>query len=202
MDRRHALLMLALVLVVSLLSFGLGIMVGKSGAPPAPLAGKAPPVTQAPEPVEPQPEAAAPAIAEKDPQLTFYETLAETRKPPLGSGINLPPETKKPEPEKPQPVAVEKQASPPPAPKAKVAPGPQGHYAVQTGSFTKAEDALQVKRRLAARGYDVFIKQVDLGDKGVWYRVLVGPAADKSKAQALAVTLKNKENIAGFVRKM
>ncbi|MBN2429229.1 MAG: SPOR domain-containing protein [Deltaproteobacteria bacterium] len=218
MEKRHAVLMLALVLVVSLISFGLGIMVGKRGTPPVVQKEQAPLVTRLPIVPEPAPtKEAAPAPQSSQPeskqQLTFYETLKEVKKQPLGTGINLPPQPDEKE-EKPAAPPVEMkpavQSSPPvavvtpaaqPAVKAQL-PVSGAKYAVQTGSFKNMEDAERLKSQLTAKGYAVFVQQADLKEKGVWYRVLLGPVATKSEAEALSGDLKKKENLAGFVRKM
>ena len=214
MEKRQAVWMLALVLLVSLISFGLGIMVGKRGTPPVVQEKKAPLVTRLPiapeatvakEVSPPQP----PAEAAK-PELTFYETLAETKKPPLGTGINLPPQTEK-KAEKPVATPIEKKpvvepaplpARPPQvAPKVETSKPPTG-YVVQTGSFKKVEEAERLKNQLTAKGYKAFVRKADLGEKGVWYRVLLGPMSTKSEADAVVGDLKKKARLSGFVRKL
>jgi len=218
MEKRQAVWMLTLVLVVSLISFGLGIMVGKRGTPPVVQKEKVPLVKRlpiAPEPAAEKEAAVTPQPPEqtaKSPQLTFYETLAETKKQPLGTGINLPPQTEK-KVEKAVEPLVEKQpvpqpiASPPPlttaAPQsvAKVQVATSAEYVVQTGSFKKMEEAERLKSQLTVKGYQAFVQTADLKEKGVWYRVLLGPLTTKSEAEALAGDLKKKERISGFVRK-
>jgi len=137
MERKQAVILVLLVLVVSLASFSLGVMVGRSGSeeravverPAAPLTLPKPapgPVAAAPS-VEsaPRPETtgAAPAAGttaslseNAADKLTFYDTLPRGEQP-IGSGINLPPEKEK---ENPAPVPVAPstvQSAPPPAPK-------------------------------------------------------------------------------------
>ncbi len=116
MEKRQALVLLALVLVVSLVSFTLGMMVGR-GVAPKPVAQETPaaavrmPVTAPPS----APPAAEPAATGEEAgkvNLTFYDTLPKGEEPPLGSGINLPPR----EGGLPagQPAAEEQKGSPPP----------------------------------------------------------------------------------------
>jgi len=110
MERKQAIILLFLVLAVSLVSFSLGVMVGRGGAAkqlartePQPLPQR--PVAAPPEPALPaNPEPSSPSattqaetppanetVAEKPAeQLTFYDTLPRGDLP-LGSGINLPP---------------------------------------------------------------------------------------------------------------
>jgi DedD protein len=214
MEKRQAVWMLTLVLVVSLISFGLGIMVGKRGTPPVVKEEKTPLVTRlpmmAPEPVT-EKEVIAPKPVEEapKPELTFYETLSETKKAPLGTGINLPPKeekvVKKPV-EKPfekKPVVKQAPAATPVPRVVQKAEEPKTKgYVVQTGSFTKMEEAERFKKQLSAKGYDSFVRKVDLKDKGIWYRVLLGPLPTKSDAEKLAGDLKKKERLSGFVRKL
>jgi DedD protein len=110
MERKQAIILLFLVLAVSLVSFSLGVMVGRGGAAkqvvrtePQPLPQR--PVAASPEPAVPakldsstqsvttraEEVQATEAAAEKPAeQLTFYDTLPRGDLP-LGSGINLPP---------------------------------------------------------------------------------------------------------------
>lgn len=219
MEKRQAVWMLSLVLVVSLISFGLGIMVGKRGTPPMTQQENPALVTRlpiSPEPAEEKEAAPAPAASEqaaKSPHLTFYETLAETQKQPLGTGINLPPQTQptavkpaEPPVEK-QPDAQQRPSTPPvtvaaPGDVAKTEVAASAGYVVQTGSFKRPEDAERLRSQLTVKGYEVFIQQADLKEKGVWYRVLLGPVASKNEAEALAADLKKRERLAGFVRTM
>ncbi len=213
MEKRQAVWMLTLVLVVSLISFGLGIMVGKRGTPPVVKEEKAPLITRlpiAPEPVA-EKEVAAPKPAQEapKPELTFYETLAETQKAPLGTGINLPPQVekvvKKPVEKLSEKKPVVKQApvaAPVPQIVQKTEVSKAKGYVVQTGSFKKMEEAERFNKQLSAKGYDSFVRKVDLKDKGVWYRVLLGPLSTKSDAEMLAGDLKKKERLSGFVRKL
>jgi DedD protein len=113
MEKKQAIILLFLVLAVSLVSFSLGVMVGRGGvdksiAKAEPQAASQRHTLPAPEPqnpalentsgqmsVAPQTEAAAGAVATPDKPadaLTFYETLPRGDLP-MGSGINLPPAT-------------------------------------------------------------------------------------------------------------
>ncbi len=228
MEKRQALVLLALVLVVSLVSFTLGMMVGR-GVAPKPVAQEAPaaavrmPVTAPPS----APPAAEPAATGEEAgkvNLTFYDTLPKGEEPPLGSGINLPPR----EGGLPagQPAAEEQKGSPPPAkvearpkatpptePAAK-APAPpktastpaatsggEGSYVVQVASFRSAEDALALQGRLAKKGYRAYLQDVDLGSKGVWTRVYIGFYPSAEAAQPVAKRLQEEEKLSPMVRK-
>jgi len=130
MERKHAVTLVLLVLVVSLASFSLGVMVGRGGnqeSPQAartvqpltlPQAGSAPvsAAQVASTPATESTESAVPAAT--DPagaadKLTFYDTLPRGDQP-LGSGINLPPQAESQAPA--EPVArLAAQAPSPPA---------------------------------------------------------------------------------------
>jgi len=241
LEKKQAVILLALVLVVSLVSFALGVMVGRSSVKPvvavAPQAVRLP-VAEA----VPPPTAVAPAAGERPADsLTFYDSLPKGGQAPLGSGINLPP-AKVPTPEEataqPSPIepanlpaaataiVVQDAApvkpdvpAPPPArapasmakagapatkaaaPAAKVAAPAAGGYLVQAAAFRRSEDAKRLQSKLARKGYSVFTEEANLGAKGVWYRVYVGPYASAGAADAVVTRLKAEEKLAGLVRK-
>lgn len=233
MEKKQALLLLVLALVVSLASFTLGVVVGRQGAerdlaqkqqaaekvlltqiPARPVAGPS---------VSAAAATTAPVLPAKQDDLTFYENLGKEDTAPLGSGINLPPVVK----------AVEKPPVVPPIPLpelpivkktapvvtvAKVAPvvpaaetppvalnaplpdsDPQGGYAVQVGSFAVAADAGALKQRLIDKGFSAFVVEADLGKKGLWYRVRLGPYADAAAAKLVMQVAEKKEKIKGFI---
>jgi cell division septation protein DedD len=74
-----------------------------------------------------------------------------------------------------------------PPQKAAVAPATadsKGHYEVQFASLPSAAEAEHAVQALKTRyatllaGVELHVRQVDLGGKGVWYRVLAGPLAN------------------------
>jgi cell division protein FtsN len=60
----------------------------------------------------------------------------------------------------------------PPAPKAEANPS---LYYLQAGAFQNPEDADNLKAQLALLGVEAVIQTSDLGEKGVFHRVRVGP---------------------------
>ena len=56
-------------------------------------------------------------------------------------------------------------------------------YTIQVVSVKKFDEALRVVRKLRDAGFQPFIKNVDLGARGKWYRVRVGHYRDKAEAQ-------------------
>ena len=59
-------------------------------------------------------------------------------------------------------------------------------YTVQVESFKDPDVAEARMRELQYRGFDAWVAWIDLGEMGVWYRVLVGKFKDKTEAQAMA----------------
>ncbi|SHI91551.1 Cell division protein FtsN [Malonomonas rubra DSM 5091] len=163
-------------------------------------------------------EQATAVEAQDETKLTFYDNLAKEEKVPLGSGINLPPEEKVeqktttkppiPLPEKPivkKELPVESPAAPTKTEPVEVASAvmpkvdPKGTYAVQVGSFNAAGDAGAFKKRLLAKGFPAFVVEADLGAKGLWYRVRIGPYSDAASAKTVQKLAEEKEQIKGFI---
>ncbi len=219
-EKRQATVFLALVLAVSLVSFALGIMVGRMSSSPEIVQAPPPPpdrVSVAAPPAASRPSETAAAPVE---ELTFFETLPKSDQPPMGSGINLPRQTKPSRSEEakapPTPPSsaqeVIKNADPPPrpaaAPSSVAAAGgtippasPGGGYTLQIASFQDAVDALRLKERLVSLGYSSYTEQADLGEKGVWTRVLVGPYESEQHASAAASRLRAEEKLTPLVRR-
>ncbi len=206
MEKKQAILLVVLLLGISLVSFFLGIMVGRSGTTPPVVSNETvtKPLPVAPKPPEPVKEetVVVPAEEPKKEPLTFYDALPKGGQPPLGSGINLPPEAKPAPKEESQPVtaapaSVAPTVPAPPLPKAV----PQGAYVVQVASFKQLPDATALRDRLAKKGYAAFTQDADLGEKGVWHRVMVGPYAGSEAAGQAAEHLTVEEKLAGIVKK-
>ena len=58
---------------------------------------------------------------------------------------------------------------------AKQAGASKDTYFLQAGSFQNPADADSVKARLALMGMEASVEPADLAEKGVWYRVRLGP---------------------------
>ncbi|RME37880.1 MAG: SPOR domain-containing protein [Deltaproteobacteria bacterium] len=236
MARRQAMMLFVLVLVVALVSFSLGVMVGRSGRPPEPAYVETGQPLVLPE-AKPQEETTGPAGQEtggapKVEDLTFYDTLPKGELP-LGSGINLPAPPKpaagsepvaglapepQPEPapagprEKPHTGTVSvsppatTRTAPDTAGTSSAVPTPSsaasgGRYVLQVASFKDAAQARTLSRRLAGKGYVTFVRDADLGPKGVWHRVFAGPYSDRATADKAAARLKKEEKFSPLVRR-
>ncbi|MFO7767286.1 MAG: SPOR domain-containing protein [Pelovirga sp.] len=243
LEKRQTIILLALLLLVSLVSFVLGVTTGRRGAErdmalqleeqetarivQVPVA--------APEPVSPpvatDEEVTAPergdrlvdAVVESA-RLSFYDDLAR-ESAPLGSGINQPPtpEVEQPTTQPPldlddSPIVVrsgqtETAARAAAQPQQQEAPAvtaadsvqalpsvaPQGTHVVQVGSFGSAADAASLRETMIDKGYPAFLAEADLGERGIWYRVRVGPYADSNTAGVARQIILDKEQIEGLV---
>ena len=236
MEKRQAVILLVLVLVVSLTSFTLGVMVGRRGGErdmahkiqqtEKILVAQTPPPGSVSTPtidMSQNTAAQATELVVAEPKLSFYDDLAK-ESAPLGSGINLAPvenqeTTKRINPpidlpdqpivqktteddsavvktvaeEKPAKVVTEAAEAKMP----EVVSG--GTHAVQIGSFGSVGDAIALKQKMLAKDYPAFVAEADLGKKGLWYRVRIGPYKDSSIAQLAQKILEEKEQIKGFV---
>jgi len=97
----------------------------------------------------------------------------------------------------PAPTALPVQAA---TPKAAAAHG--NAFGVHVGSYRKRTTAEGEALRLGAQfGLPARVLQVDLGAKGVWYRVVVGEAGSAAEASALRERLKQKGISDGLVQR-
>ena len=244
LEKRQTVILLALLLLVSLVSFVLGVTTGRRGAErdfasqledqetvrivqvPVASPQQAPPpaVSVAPLAEPERTDRLVDAVVESA-RLSFYDDLAR-ESAPLGSGINQPP----PAPEVEQPVAqppleladrpivargAETEPAAVPSPQSQQQDAPtaaaadsaetlppvtaQGTHVVQVGSFGSATDAASLRRTMIDKGYPAFLAEADLGERGVWYRVRVGPYADSNTAGVARKIIHDREQIEGLV---
>ena len=134
-----------------------------------------PPATQAATPQAPAPaqRAASNPPAAQQPANSLPRQTAATPAPPPTAAARTPTHT------------------------ASVAPAPtNGSYAVQVSSQRNEADAQAAYHSLQAKypnqlgGHQVLIRKVDLGQKGTFYRALVGPFATAGEANELCSGLK------------
>jgi cell division septation protein DedD len=62
-------------------------------------------------------------------------------------------------------------------------------YIIHVSSFKGIEKAREEAFYLSGAGYPVFIYRVDLGSKGMWHRVYVGPYATREDAMEHKINL-------------
>jgi len=236
MEKRQAVILLVLVLVVSLASFTLGVIVGRRGAE-RDLAQKLQQTERVLVAQTPAPVAApisipatgtvvgAPSVepVAEETKLSFYDNLAKETAP-LGSGINLAPVEEQevvaaiqPPIDLPDQPIVKKETKDVAAvveevtqnELAVIASGKSGSempkvasngsHDVQVGSFGAAGDAIALKKKMLDKDYPAFVVEADLGKKGLWYRVRIGPYANSAAAKSAQELLEKKEQLKGFI---
>jgi cell division septation protein DedD len=77
-----------------------------------------------------------------------------------------------------------------------------GMYRIQAGSFRSLADARPLQKRLDGAGFQSFIDAVDLGEKGKWQRVYVGPFASQGAAEKAKRELRDRLKISGLLVKV
>ncbi len=203
-ERKQVVLIAFLIFVVAGVSFCLGVIFGQSGGslPGFSADSKKPKLPMVVNIAPPPPPKEASAKPEKEEKLTFYDNLPKGKQAPLGSGINLPPERKKVATKTKKskaklvslpPVTTQKPVTPPAA-------STDGAFVVQIASFRTSEDARKLTSRLKSHKVTTFIESANLGEKGVWYRVLAGPYTSREKADQAAAFLQEKERLSVLVR--
>lgn len=81
---------------------------------------------------------------------------------------------------------------------ARVEPKASGGWAVQLGSFAKAENADSLREQLRAKGYTVLLESVQ-SDDGPMTRVYVGPQAKREAAEQVRERLRGEVKLKGLV---
>lgn len=99
--------------------------------------------------------------------------------------------------EKALPSSAKLAASAPPLPSEPAASSATGGYVLQIGSYKTRDEAneswsvFREKHADAIEGLSIDIKAADLGDKGTWYRLRLGPFTDKEAASAVCEKIKS-----------
>ena len=113
--------------------------------------------------------------------LTFHKELSR------------PPKKPKKDPVPPKPVA---EAKPPPEPK----PGQEKAFLLQVASYKDSAQAQQLLTKLKGKGYgQVRVVKGEVPGKGTYFRVRLGPFADRDKAQKMQEKLKAGEGLQALV---
>lgn len=144
------------------------------------------------EPREPPPQPAEAAVAEPippSPSVTQSSALQPAAKPPVTkpATTTAPADTRHPTPAKPK--APQKSAA---------APGAGAGYVVQVGSFSQAQNAQVLSKKLVASGFPAFVEKSATAGR-VIYRVKVGPRPTRAAADDLRQRLIEKQKLQGII---
>jgi cell division protein FtsN len=66
---------------------------------------------------------------------------------------------------------------------------PKENYLLQAGAFQNPADADNLKARLALLGVEAYVEPTNLAEKGMWYRVRVGPYSKVDEINRIRQTL-------------
>ncbi len=66
-------------------------------------------------------------------------------------------------------------------------------YIIHVSSYQNKENAIFDKVLLEKNDFSAFVKTVDLGSKGIWFRVLIGPYSNYNQAKNIANTITRKK---------
>jgi cell division protein FtsN len=72
---------------------------------------------------------------------------------------------------------------------------------LQVASYSKNGAASKLLASLSAEGYSGTVVRADLGERGVWYRVRVGPYKGEKDAKRALDKLREERSLKGFVVK-
>jgi cell division protein FtsN len=78
-------------------------------------------------------------------------------------------------------------------------PAGRGAYSVQVASFKARQDAEHMKGLLTLKGFNVNVVPINHATRGVWFRVVVGPYANRTLAQKAQTDLARNEHLRGMV---
>jgi cell division protein FtsN len=150
----------ALGLLVGLLA-GLGIALGVAwyvNKVPSPFVNRVPPKGDA---AKPAPDEKAAKAKDEKLRLDFHDILTGKKDPDMEGKA---------------PAADAKDAKAAKDVKEPVSTaGPKEAFFLQAGAFTSAQEADNLKARMALLGHEASVQSVTLADKGAWHRVRLGP---------------------------
>lgn len=212
-------------LVVLLVIFALGVVVGKGlGRIEGMTEAKAPEpaapsdlLTSLPSETKPPETNAAPTpIATPPGPATPYDTSSTSSYIPMDQNSSLPPPSNTPSSSTPstppmgsepdiaseQPAAgggIPSGAESIPVVQDNLTPGEGGFFTVQIAAYPTSFEAETMKNKLANKGLSPYIVKVEIPGKGTWFRVRVGKFSSKEGALSMAAAIKEKEGLSPFV---
>ena len=130
-----------------------------------------------------------------DASVTFYSALKETRKAVPAAGPPQPVETTR--------IPVEARPTAPSVAASGIrdpAPG-SGSVMLQVASYKDQGNARDLLQDLSSKGYSGTIVRAELGERGVWFRVRIGPYAKGDEARRVLEKLRKERKLKGYVVK-
>jgi cell division septation protein DedD len=70
---------------------------------------------------------------------------------------------------------------------------------LQVASFKIRQAAVDLLGDLSAEGYTGTVQVADLGERGTWHRVMVGPYKSEKEAGDVLESLRQKRNLKGYI---
>jgi cell division septation protein DedD len=70
---------------------------------------------------------------------------------------------------------------------------------LQVASYKRRESAADLLKKLSAEGYSGTVQVADLGERGTWYRVHVGPVRSEKEAKEVLDKLRKERDLKGYI---
>lgn len=77
--------------------------------------------------------------------------------------------------------------------------GRPGGYQLQASSFRNETEAQAFANALRKRGHKAHVERADLGERGVWYRVRIGPFRSRAEARTYRAQFEQKEHLVPYL---
>jgi cell division septation protein DedD len=157
---------------------------------------------------QPLPEIAS-STGQKQEEFTFYKTLTDKSDRTVSIDLKPKPVKEENKPVKQQIIAeapktipispVPKQQPPPAKREPAASSSTKLRYTVQTASYQERGMAEDEVKRLKKRGFAAFVVSSELPGKGVWHRVRLGSFSNKTAAERLQKSVREKEGLSTIV---
>lgn len=127
--------------------------------------------------------------------ITFYSTLTEPRKnvPAVGPTLQME--------ETSTPVGTKPAAPPVSGSGIRHSVPAKGSLMLQVASYKDRVNARKLLQELSSEGYAGTVVQADLGQRGVWFRVRVGPYTTGKEAEGVLQKLREERKLKGYIVK-
>jgi cell division septation protein DedD len=136
-----------------------------------------------------------PSMGGTQASVTFYSELKEPRKDV--------PSTVPPRPVESTRAAVEAKPAAPPASASGIRDPVtgRGSLMLQVASYKDQANAQKLLQDLSAEGYTGTVVRAELGERGLWFRVRIGPYSDEGEAERVLKKLRDERKLKGYIVK-